>query len=105
MVGVGIQNAPLHAHHQFINLIGGNSNKEACRVCVCVCSVYFVENSEDLHIKIHCVCLGMDAEGWGLSYKGILRHNGKSKKYIEPFYEIRNGEKLCLAFSDCNQIK
>ncbi|XP_053472436.1 SPRY domain-containing SOCS box protein 3 isoform X3 [Ictalurus furcatus] len=87
MVGVGTQNALLHAaDRQFINLIG------------------------------------MDAEGWGLSYKGILWHNGKSKKYTEPFYEIntvigvlldcsagtltfyRNGENLGLAFSDLNHV-
>lgn len=86
----------------------------------------FVGKSGELHSKTECVpCVsqGMDAEGWGLSHKGVLWHNGKSKKYTEPFYEINtvigvllncstgtltfyhNGENLGLAFSDLNQVK
>ncbi|XP_035252468.1 SPRY domain-containing SOCS box protein 3 isoform X1 [Anguilla anguilla] len=31
--------------------------------------------------------LGMDEESWGLSYKGVLWHGGRSRKYTEPFYD------------------
>lgn len=31
--------------------------------------------------------IGMDSEGWGLSYKGKIWHNGRSRQYCEPFYE------------------
>ncbi|KAK6472961.1 SPRY domain-containing SOCS box protein 3 isoform X1 [Huso huso] len=31
--------------------------------------------------------LGMDSESWGLSYRGSVWHNGRSRKYTEPFYE------------------
>ncbi|XP_017565052.1 SPRY domain-containing SOCS box protein 3 isoform X2 [Pygocentrus nattereri] len=65
---------------------------------------------------------GMDAESWGLSYKGFLWHNGQSRKYTEPFYDqntvigvlldrttgtltfYRNGENLGLAFSNLDQV-
>ncbi|XP_035252469.1 SPRY domain-containing SOCS box protein 3 isoform X2 [Anguilla anguilla] len=30
---------------------------------------------------------GMDEESWGLSYKGVLWHGGRSRKYTEPFYD------------------
>lgn len=66
--------------------------------------------------------IGMDSESWGLSYKGFLWHNGRSRKYTEPFYDrntvigvlldrttgtltfYRNGENLGLAFSDLDQV-
>lgn len=88
--------------------------------------MHFIGNSGEPHIKTEYVCClapGMNAESWGLSYKGVLCHNGKSKKYTEPFYEIntvigvlldcnagtiifyRNGENLSLAFSDLNQVR
>ncbi|MBN3271421.1 SPSB3 protein, partial [Polyodon spathula] len=31
--------------------------------------------------------LGVDGESWGLSYRGLVWHNGRSRKYTEPFYE------------------
>jgi len=31
--------------------------------------------------------VGHDTESWGLSYKGSLWHNGKSKPYCAPFYD------------------
>ncbi|XP_075694019.1 SPRY domain-containing SOCS box protein 3-like isoform X1 [Rhinoderma darwinii] len=31
--------------------------------------------------------LGLDADSWGLSYKGKIWHAGSSKPYTEPFYE------------------
>ncbi|XP_075044294.1 SPRY domain-containing SOCS box protein 3-like [Mixophyes fleayi] len=30
--------------------------------------------------------LGVDAESWGLSYKGTIWHGGSSRRYTEPFY-------------------
>ncbi|XP_066509709.1 SPRY domain-containing SOCS box protein 3-like [Hoplias malabaricus] len=68
------------------------------------------------------VGVGMDSESWGLSYKGLLWHNGKSRKYTEPFYDkntvigvllnrtagtltfYRNGDNLGLAFSGLDQV-
>lgn len=123
MVGVGTQNALLHAgDRQFINLIGENSS-QGTRVCVCARTLLGTVGKFILRSNVCCLSLGMDAEGWGLSYKGILWHNGKSKKYTEPFYEIntvigvlldcsagtltfyRNGENLGLAFSDLNHVR
>ncbi|XP_030650356.1 SPRY domain-containing SOCS box protein 3 [Chanos chanos] len=66
--------------------------------------------------------LGADGESWGLSYKGSLWHNGKSRKYTEPFYDkttvigvlldldagtlrfFRNGANLGLAFSGLDEV-
>ncbi|XP_077142971.1 SPRY domain-containing SOCS box protein 3-like [Ranitomeya variabilis] len=31
--------------------------------------------------------LGLDADSWGLSYKGKIWHGGSSRQYTEPFYE------------------
>ncbi|KAL2088768.1 hypothetical protein ACEWY4_015667 [Coilia grayii] len=73
--------------------------------------------------QIQCInLLGMDEESWGLSYKGSLWHNGKSKKYTEAFYDkstvigvlldlssgglsfYRNGVSLGLAFSGLDKV-
>lgn len=66
---------------------------------------------------------GIDSESWGLSYKGFIWHNGRSRKYSEPFYErntvigvlldlsagtltfFRNGVNLGVAFSGLEQVK
>ncbi|KAG9260980.1 SPRY domain-containing SOCS box protein 3 [Astyanax mexicanus] len=66
--------------------------------------------------------IGMDTESWGLSYKGFLWHNGRSRKYTEPFYDrntvigvlldrtagtltfYKNGKNLGLAFSDLDRV-
>ncbi|XP_076143777.1 SPRY domain-containing SOCS box protein 3 [Alosa pseudoharengus] len=66
--------------------------------------------------------LGMDGESWGLSYKGSLWHNGKSRKYTEAFYDkstvigvlldlesgalrfYRNGISLGLAFTGLDKV-
>lgn len=65
---------------------------------------------------------GMDSESWGLSYKGYIWHNGKSRKYTEPFYDTntvigilldlsagtlsfyRNGVNLGDAFTGLGQV-
>lgn len=66
--------------------------------------------------------LGMDEESWGLSYKGVLWHGGRSRKYTEPFYDkmtvigvllnldagtlgfYRNGLSLGTAFSGLHEV-
>ncbi|KAG2462133.1 SPRY domain-containing SOCS box protein 3 [Polypterus senegalus] len=66
--------------------------------------------------------LGMDKESWGLSYKGLIWHEGKHRKYTEPFYEkatiigihlnlqtgtlefYKNGTGLGLAFSGLDKV-
>ncbi len=65
---------------------------------------------------------GIDSESWGLSYKGFIWHNGRSRKYTEPFYErntvigvlldlragtltfFRNGVNLGVAFTGLEQV-
>lgn len=65
----------------------------------------------------------MDGESWGLSYKGSLWHNGKSRKYTEAFYDkntvigvlldlnsgtvsfCRNGVSLGLAFTGLDKVR
>ncbi|XP_016386204.1 SPRY domain-containing SOCS box protein 3-like isoform X2 [Sinocyclocheilus rhinocerous] len=65
---------------------------------------------------------GIDSESWGLSYKGFVWHNGRSRKYTEPFYErntvigvlldlsagtltfFRNGVNLGVAFTGLEQV-
>ena len=64
----------------------------------------------------------MDGESWGLSYKGSLWHNGKSREYTEAFYDkstvigvlldlnsgtlsfYRNGISLGVAFSGLDKV-
>lgn len=65
---------------------------------------------------------GIDSESWGLSYKGFIWHNGRSRKYTEPFYDkntvigilldlsagtltfYRNGINLGVAFTGLKQV-
>ncbi|XP_057187688.1 SPRY domain-containing SOCS box protein 3 isoform X2 [Triplophysa rosa] len=67
--------------------------------------------------------IGMDSESWGLSYKGFIWHNGRSRKYTEPFYDkntvigilldlsagtltfYRNGVNLGVAFTGLRSAK
>ena len=64
----------------------------------------------------------MDSESWGLSYKGTVWHNGKAKKYCEPFYAqstligvhldlytgklsfYKNGVNMGVAFEGLNKV-
>ncbi|XP_056317831.1 SPRY domain-containing SOCS box protein 3 isoform X1 [Danio aesculapii] len=66
--------------------------------------------------------IGMDSESWGLSYKGYIWHNGRSRKYTEAFYErntvigvlldlragtltfSRNGVNLGVAFTGLKKV-
>ena len=68
------------------------------------------------------VLIGSDKNSWGLSYKGTVWHDGKSKKYCEPFYETKtvigvhldlyrgtlkfycNGKSLGEAFTGLNKV-
>ena len=40
-----------------------------------------------LHIDAFVNIIGEDDQGWGLSHRGLLWHNGKSRKYTKPFKE------------------
>ncbi|KAM4720672.1 SPRY domain-containing SOCS box protein 3-like [Rhinophrynus dorsalis] len=67
--------------------------------------------------------LGMDAESWGLSYKGTAWHGGTSQRYTEPFYDrgtvigvhlnleegtlafYRNRQSMGLAFTGLHKVQ
>ncbi|XP_072026314.1 SPRY domain-containing SOCS box protein 3-like [Amphiura filiformis] len=40
-----------------------------------------------LHIDAFVNIIGEDDQGWGLSHRGLLWHDGKSRKYTKPFKE------------------
>ena len=40
-----------------------------------------------LHIDAFVNIIGEDDQGWGLSHRGLLWHDGKSKRYTKPFKE------------------
>ncbi|KAG8179751.1 hypothetical protein JTE90_025083 [Oedothorax gibbosus] len=40
-----------------------------------------------LHTNVFVNMLGEDDQGWGLSHKGLLWHNGKFRQYAKPFRE------------------
>lgn len=72
------------------------------------------ENFDYVHL------VGKDSNSWGLSHKGFMWHNGKSKHYCEPFFDkdvvigvllntytktleyFLDGEYLGVAFRDMN---
>lgn len=77
-----------------------------------------------LHANSFCNLLGEDENGWGLSHKGVLCHNGRQMQYTKPFPEnqsttigilfdselgtltyFKDGVDLGLAFSGLNKVK
>ena len=40
-----------------------------------------------LHVDAFVNIVGEDQHSWGLSHKGVLWHNGKSRQYTKPFKE------------------
>lgn len=77
-----------------------------------------------LHAESFVNMLGEDDQGWGLSHKGLIWHNGQWQSYTKPFREnestsigllfdavrgtltyYKDGISLGVAFTGLNQIK
>lgn len=77
---------------------------------------------QTLHKSDYCNLVGLDQNGWSLSHKGLIWHNGKYSKYTNDFttnqtltvgllYDtmrgelsyLINGENLGVAFSGLNK--
>lgn len=77
-----------------------------------------------LHVDAFINMLGEDNQSWGLSHKGVLWHNGKSRQYTRPFREneattigmlfdwnkgtltyFKDGENLGVAFTGLNYLQ
>ncbi|RNA10696.1 SPRY domain-containing SOCS box 3-like [Brachionus plicatilis] len=59
-------------------------------------AVMFGLGTEDIRLSYddynYVPLIGMNQNGWALSYKGTVWHNGKYKKFCEPFFE----ENTCI---------
>lgn len=59
-------------------------------------AVMFGLGTEDIRLSFgnynYVPLIGMDQNGWGLSYKGTVWHNGKYKKFCDAFFD----ENTCI---------
>lgn len=81
-------------------------------------------SKQRLHVDAFVNLIGEDAQGWGLSHKGMLWHDGKWRQFTKPFREneattvgllfdwhagtltiYKDGENLGVAFTGMNQIE
>lgn len=40
---------------------------------------------QQLHANEYCNLIGLDTNGWSLSHKGLIWHNGKNEQYTGEF--------------------
>ncbi|CAF0973064.1 unnamed protein product [Brachionus calyciflorus] len=54
-------------------------------------AVMFGFGTEDITLNYndynYCNLIGLDSEGWGLSHKGTVWHDGKSRQFCDAFFE------------------
>ena len=77
-----------------------------------------------LHTDIFTNLMGQDSESWGMSHKGLIWHDGNSKRYTEEFQEqvsttvgvlydrtqgtltyFKDGKNLGIAFTGLRKVK